>query len=134
MTRMATTGGHDPAQAGTDGADAAVEIARLERANAELARANARLAREKIAHHDSAASVYVGRADRRVLDLEAVVAERDREIAELRRRLAREIEAAKRNDEYFQAARAKLHERHHRVAEGLHRRLARLRPGRKASG
>ena len=50
------------------------------------------------------------------------------ELEEIRRQLAIEIEVARQNDEYFQAARAKLDEPHHRAAERLYQVIAKL-PG-----
>ena len=92
-------------------------IGHLERANAELRRANVRLAREKLGVHDAAAAAFVARYERLQRELEAT-----------KKQLAIEIEVGRRNDEYFQAARAKLDEPQHRAAEGIYRRLARI-PG-----
>ena len=92
----------------------AAQLERLEAAYWSLRRANARLARENLGRHDAAAASVVGPLTT--------------ELEETRRRLAIEIEVARQNDEYFQAARAKLDEPHHRAAERLYQVIARL-PG-----
>jgi hypothetical protein len=92
------------------------QLARLEAAYWELRRANARLTRENLGRHDAAAASVVGRLST--------------ELRETRRQLEIEIEVARRNDEYFQAARAKLDEPHHRAAERLHQMIGVLPGGR----
>lgn len=114
---------------------------RLEQANAKLWRSNNRLARESLGQHDSAAAAVVGRlnaqareaelqnraAEFRHREAEARVAGLEAEVASLRHRLEIEIEVGRRNDEYFQAARAKLLEPHHRLVEGVVARTTRVR-------
>ena len=90
------------------------QLERLEAAYWSLRRANARLARENLGRHDAAAASVVGPLTT--------------ELEEIRRQLAIEVEVARQNDEYFQAARAKLDEPHHRAAERLYQVLAKL-PG-----
>ena len=92
----------------------AAQLQRLEAAYWSLRRANARLARENLGRHDAAAASVVGPLTT--------------ELEEIRRQLAIEIEVARQNDEYFQAARAKLDEPHHRAAERLYQVIAKL-PG-----
>jgi hypothetical protein len=95
----------------SDDDDARVQ--RLEEAVASLRRANARLMREQLGRHDAAAASLVG------------------QLSDTRRRLAVEIEVGRRNDEYFQAARSKLLEPHHRAAERLQE-IVRSIPGGRA--
>jgi hypothetical protein len=92
----------------------AAQLERLEAAYWSLRRANARLARENLGRHDAAAASVVGPLTT--------------ELEEIRRQLAIEVEVARQNDEYFQAARAKLDEPHHRAAERLYQAIAKL-PG-----
>ena len=92
----------------------AAQLERLEAAYWSLRRANARLARENLGRHDAAAASVVGPLTR--------------ELEEMRRQLAIEVEVARQNDEYFQAARRKLDEPHHRAAERLYQVLAKV-PG-----
>jgi hypothetical protein len=92
----------------------AAQLERLEAAYWSLRRANARLARENLGRHDAAAASVVGPLTT--------------ELEEIRRQLAIEVEVARQNDEYFQAARAKLDEPHHRAAERLYQVIAKL-PG-----
>ena len=103
--RWTAAGDGAPAPAAAAGGPApppAVDrVAQLETALASLRRANARLARERLGRHDAGAASIVW------------------QLAETRRRLDTEVEVARRNDEYFQAARAKLGEPHHRAAERL---------------
>ena len=101
----------------------------LEASNAELNRANVRLARDRIGSYDTAAASLVNRvtlaqdAQRRAED------ERDAAIE----RLELEKQVAARNHGYFEDARAKLAEPHHRIAEGFVRRARRV-PGAKLLG
>jgi hypothetical protein len=97
-------------------------LARLERANEELQRANMRLARENLGVHDAAAASVIGRYEAQVTEERRRNMELSAENRRLAEQLEIEIEVARRNDQYFQAARAKLNERHHRVIEGIHRR------------
>jgi hypothetical protein len=92
----------------------AAQLERLEAAYWSLRRANARLARENLGRHDAAAASVVGPLTT--------------ELEQMRRQLAIEVEVARQNDEYFQAARAKLDEPHHRAAERLYQVIAKL-PG-----
>ena len=92
----------------------AAQLERLEAAYWSLRRANARLARENLGRHDAAAASVVGPLTT--------------ELEEIRRQLAIEVEVARQNDEYFQGARAKLDEPHHRAAERLYQVIAKL-PG-----
>lgn len=114
---------------------------RLEQANAKLWRSNNRLARESLGQHDSAAAAIVGRlnaevreatlqtraAELRNLEAETRAARLEAEIAHLSHRLEIEIEVGRRNDEYFQAARAKLLQPHHRLVDGVVARTTRVR-------
>ncbi len=90
------------------------QLLRLEAAYWSLRRANARLTRENLGRHDAAAASIVGRLST--------------ELKTVKHQLEIEIEVARRNDEYFQAARAKLNEPHHRAAERLFG-LLRVVPG-----
>jgi hypothetical protein len=92
------------------------QLGRLEAAYWELRRANARLTRKNLGRHDAAAASVVGRLTT--------------ELRETSRQLEIEIEVARRNDEYFQGARAKLDEPHHRAAERLYQMLGALPGGR----
>ena len=102
-------------------------LTRLERANDELTRANARLARAHLGVHDAAAASVVARFEAQLAAAEARNEALEAENKGLAERLGSAVEVARQNDEYFQAARAKLLQRHHRVAEGLYRRSAPLR-------
>jgi hypothetical protein len=93
------------------------QLERLEAAYWSLRRANARLSRENLGRHDAAAATVASRLGR---EHEATT-----------RQLQIEIEVGRRNDEYFQAARAKLNEPHHRAAEKLLELVRRL-PGAQA--
>ena len=80
----------------------------LERANTELERANARLMRRWLGVHDAAAAL----TERRVTEAEA-------RTEQLERRLALEIEVAKRNDRYFQDARRALQSPRYQAVDRL---------------
>jgi hypothetical protein len=93
----------------------ATHVERLETAYRAMRRANARLVRENLGRHDAAAASVIGRLTT--------------ELAEATHRLETEIEVARRNDEYFQAARSKLGEPHHRAAEKLYQMIGRIPAG-----
>jgi hypothetical protein len=93
----------------------AAYIDRLETAYRAMRRANARLTRENLGRHDAAAASVIGRLTT--------------ELEKAEYRLGIEIEVARRNDEYFQSARSKLGEPHHRAAERLVQALGRIPAG-----
>jgi hypothetical protein len=92
------------------GAQLAAQLARLSEAVEALREANVRLAREHLGRHDAAAGAVIGRAERH--------AQHWREQAEQwRARFEFEQELAIRHHEWFEAARNRLEEPHHRAAE-----------------
>ena len=101
-------------------------LTRLERANEELQLANTRLARKSLGVHDAAAASVIGRIDAELREEQARNQQLAGENEYLKKQLEIEVEVARRNDEYFQAARAKLNQRHHRLVEAVHRRTVRV--------
>ena len=103
----------------------------LENANAELSRANVRLAREHLSVQDTAAASVVNRIHRaeearRRAEAAQHLAEAERDHAAALLEIEKEV--AVRNHGYFEDARDKLAEPHHRIAEGIVRRARRV-PG-----
>jgi 2-polyprenyl-3-methyl-5-hydroxy-6-metoxy-1,4-benzoquinol methylase len=104
----------------------------LEEANADLRRINAQLGREHLGRHDAAVANVVRRIEEQrdagIREAEARRNEAEARRDDAERRLAIEVEVARRNDELFQQARAQLAKRPHRLILGLERRASRI-PG-----
>ena len=123
--RLVVAGLPEPGSDGIDFSAATINrsyLLWLDAANAELRRANTLLARAQLGKYDSAAGWFVNR-----LEHAQDEAERLAGLLEIEKQVAAQ------NHEYFDNARRKLHEPHHRIAEGIVRRASRL-PGARAIG